>query len=129
MHWKKHDGEKMRGFDIKEMDGERIIIIEGDDDIKKLSAEDIYFFGKEDKPRFGVMIKDHDEGVQVSEVIEGSIAETAGVQAGDIIMNVNGIEVNGSSELIDLIKSLEEGKKATFSVLRDGKKKNIEAEM
>jgi predicted metalloprotease with PDZ domain len=48
-----------------------------------------------------------DSGVLVKEVIEGSPAEEAGLQAGDVIVAYDGVDIRGSA---DLHEELSEGK-------------------
>lgn len=68
---------------------------------------------------------DHDYGVLIEEVIRGSSAQYAGVLAGDIIVNVNGTEVYGFTELREQLKFLKVGDTVRLKVLRDGKRETI----
>jgi PDZ domain/Secretion system C-terminal sorting domain len=87
-----------------------------------------------DQPFLGVMLKEvqGDEastGVMISEVIEGTAAETAGLQAGDIIVEIDDQEVNVVEEVIEYIGSKKAGDEIKIQVLRDGNKKKIKAEL
>ncbi|MDX1476992.1 MAG: PDZ domain-containing protein [Saprospiraceae bacterium] len=73
------------------------------------------------RPRFGVYIEETEGGVVVTEVVEGSLAEGAGLQEGDIITAFNGTAVATPEALVDAVQSAEAGKKATVKYLRDGK--------
>ncbi len=64
-------------------------------------------------------------GMVVTEVIEGSPAEKAGLKAGDVITYINGKPLMGEEALIAFVRSSHVGQKATFSVLREGKKKKF----
>jgi len=61
------------------------------------------------------------KGILIGDVIEGSPAEEAGMERGDIITKVDGEEVNSPEELQDKIRSIEIGEKANVEVVRDGK--------
>lgn len=45
----------------------------------------------------GVVIEEHEDGIHILQVIEGSGAFEAGVQAGDIIIGINGETITGGS--------------------------------
>ncbi len=67
-----------------------------------------------------------DSGILVSEVLESSPAQAAGVQAGDIIVAVDGrgVETFESDELLDSIRGLE-GTDVVVTVLRGNEKLDI----
>lgn len=56
-------------------------------------------------------------GTEVTSVIEGAPAQVAGLLAKDIIQTVNGVEVQTSDEIIELVRATTEGKVA-LEVLR-----------
>lgn len=60
-------------------------------------------------------------GLYVSEVNENSDAYTQGIREGDIITEVNGVQVHESSEITDIKKDLKVGDSLKFTVWRDGK--------
>jgi serine protease Do len=64
-------------------------------------------------------------GALVSSVDPGGPAAKAGLQAGDVILAVNGAPVNSSSELPSQIAAMKPGTKATLDVWRDKSKKQI----
>jgi S1-C subfamily serine protease len=68
------------------------------------------------KEHFGVK-----DGVLVSSVTEDSAAAKAGVQAGDIILSVNGSTVDDPSDLREEISDLKPGAEFTLSIVRDKK--------
>ena len=65
------------------------------------------------------------QGAVVSQVEEQSPAEAAGIQVGDVIVAVNGKEVDGASELRNAIGLLRAGTKVKLSLLRDGRRKDF----
>lgn len=60
-------------------------------------------------------------GATIQNVVDGSAAETAGLQVGDIITSVDGEEVSDGSELRARIISKEPGTTVTIGVIRDGR--------
>ena len=64
-------------------------------------------------------------GALVSSVDPGGPAAKAGLQAGDVILGVNGAPVNNSSELPSQIAAMKPGTKATLDVWRDKSKKQV----
>ena len=58
------------------------------------------------------------QAVLVSEVIPGSPAEQAGMQAGDLITAVNGDPVSEAEALVNIVKSLEPGDRLELTVYR-----------
>ncbi len=65
------------------------------------------------------------EGVLVAQVFPGDPAEKAGLQAKDIILEVNGKKVKSSRELSRLVAEISVGEKAKIKFLRDGKEKTV----
>ncbi|RDU99707.1 DegQ family serine endoprotease [Trinickia dinghuensis] len=64
-------------------------------------------------------------GALVSSVDPGGPAAKAGLQAGDVILAVNGAAVNDSTDLPAQIASMKPGSKATLDVWRDKAKKEV----
>jgi serine protease Do len=64
-------------------------------------------------------------GALVREVQPGSGAEKAGIQRMDVIRAFNGTPVNDASELPPLVGALAPGAKATVTILRDGKQRDV----
>jgi serine protease Do len=60
------------------------------------------------------------EGAYVKTVNEGSAAEKAGLQPGDIITALDGKTVSGSSELTSMVRQYHAGDTAEITVSRDG---------
>ncbi|MBU2896291.1 DegQ family serine endoprotease [Vibrio hepatarius] len=66
------------------------------------------------------------KGAFVSQIVPDSAADKAGLKAGDVIISVNGKEINSFSELRAKVATLGAGKKVTLGIVRDGEKKDYE---
>jgi putative serine protease PepD len=64
-------------------------------------------------------------GAVVKEVVAGSAADKAGIQAGDIVMSVNGVPIESSSDLTATIRSLAAGTTTDLVIVRGGKPQTI----
>jgi serine protease Do len=64
-------------------------------------------------------------GALVNSVEKGGPAEKAGVEAGDIIVKVDGREVRSSSELPRIVTMVKPGTKVTLTVWRKGAQRDI----
>lgn len=67
------------------------------------------------------------QGAYVQEVISGSPAQKAGLQAGDIIQKINNQTINSEGKVGDIISKANIGAKLDLQVFRDGKTLNISA--
>jgi serine protease Do len=93
--------------------------------------------GRVSRGYLGVQIKDLDtdfarsldvepfSGALVAEVMDGTPAQEAGIKSYDIVTAVNGKKVTSSQELMNEVALIKPGKEASFTILRDGKKKNF----
>jgi Do/DeqQ family serine protease len=70
---------------------------------------------------------DNVQGVLVSQVVEGSAAEKAGILAGDVITSVNGQDVKGAGELRNRIGMLRVGERVQLGLIREGKPQRVTA--
>jgi serine protease Do len=66
-------------------------------------------------------------GALVSSVDPGGPAAKAGLQAGDVILAVNGVAISDSTDLPSLIAGIKPGSKAEIQIWRDKGKKNVMA--
>ena len=67
------------------------------------------------------------QGALVSQVVDGSAAEKAGIKAGDVITAVNGKPVKDASALRNTIGLLRIGDRVDVALLRDGKPRRVTA--
>ena len=81
------------------------------------------------KPNVGILLDEIDanalrygipDGAEIMAILEGSCAEKAGLQVGDIITKVDDTEITSVSGLQDAVKRFHAGEKVTFTVYRDG---------
>lgn len=70
-----------------------------------------------------------DKGVKIDKVVQGSAAEKAGLLQGDIIIELDGKEVNSFNEVATCIHANEPGDAIKIELSRDGEKKKITAEL
>ncbi len=98
------------------------------------TAEDIIEFGHVRRPMLGVQLKasidgtdaralglPKPEGVWVQGFTSGSPAEKAGLKAGDVILSVDGVDVNAPNEIQTLIAEHSPGDVVKLKIFRDGK--------
>jgi serine protease Do/serine protease DegQ len=67
------------------------------------------------------------QGALVSQVVEGSAAEKAGIKAGDIVTAINGKAVKDAQGLRNTIGLLSIGDRVDIALLRDGKPRRVTA--
>ena len=64
-------------------------------------------------------------GVHISEVLSGSAADKAGLKVGDIVLEVDGVEVDQPNELQARVSMHRPGEKIEMKVWRDKKEKTV----
>lgn len=96
-------------------------------------ATELIKSGKIERGYIGVSIKDVDQkeakglgldkaqGVLVQDVLKGGAGEEAGLKVGDVILSVDGKNVNAANELQTIIGQKRPGESAALKVFRDGK--------
>ncbi len=104
--------------------------------LMKAVIQDIIEDGKVDRGYIGVQIKTIDEtdakaagleqvtGVLVSDVIKGSAAAAAGIEEGDVILEVDGMPVHSSNELQSRVVLHRAGQSVALKLWRGGKTMN-----
>lgn len=68
-------------------------------------------------------------GVLVTDVIDGSPADEAGLQDGDVILEFDGEDVADSGDLTRAVRRTDPGDKIKLLVLRDGEEEKVKVEM
>lgn len=79
------------------------------------------------KPLLGVVTEKVEEGVEIHSVTEGSGAEKAGLQEGDIITTINKTAISSPQMLAETIGKSKPGDEIDVEYIRDGKKKKVKA--
>ena len=134
---KRKDLDKLDSFTWSDDDDGHIRIITKGDHGDIHMDQDFAFFGS-DRGFLGVQMDDLNEqlgeffgiedgeGVLVTEVVEDSPAEEAGLKAGDVIVGIGGEKVASSEELLEEMAGTEADQKLKVEVRRKGKKKEFE---
>jgi serine protease Do len=103
------------------------------DEIERALAQ-IVAHGKVTRAWLGVYIQDitpgmeqqfgvaPGEGVLVADVVPGSPAQEAGIQAGDVIVSVDGVPVGSTDELQTEIMYRQVGEKVEIGIVRNGER-------
>jgi len=90
-------------------------------------ADEIINDGKATHGMLGASVQDatsSDAGVVgalIKEVVSGEAAGGAGLKAGDIITNFNGVPISNATDLTAQVRFLAAGEKAELTYVRDGK--------
>jgi S1-C subfamily serine protease len=73
-----------------------------------------------ERPFLGVRLEDGDAGVTIAEVIEDSPAAEIGLQAGDVIVSINGQEVATAAEVVAMVSAEAPRTQLDLVIERDG---------
>jgi serine protease Do len=68
-----------------------------------------------------------ERGVEITRVEEGSPAEKAGLQKGDIVLDYQGQRVEGTAQFIRLVRETPAGRQVRMTVARGGNQESIQA--
>jgi len=77
----------------------------------------------------GVISEENELGAKINEVSEGSPAAKAGLKKDDIITNVNDEKITGPKDLYDAIGRYKPSDKVQISILKNGAKTKLTAEL
>lgn len=91
-------------------------------------VRDLKRYGVVQRAYLGVEIditKDDLGGVQVSNVVQGSGADQAGIKEGDIITHINKASISSFPELQEQVSQYDPGDKVNVDLIRDGDQKNV----
>jgi len=83
------------------------------------------------KPKLGLSIEDLEEGtgVKITDIVEESAADRAGLQKGDIITKIGSELVNSTDIITEYVHENQDNKPIDFQVTRDGKTQNIQVKI
>ncbi len=69
------------------------------------------------------------QGALVSDVVDDSPAAKGGLEAGDVVVRMEGGKVDSSAKLRNLVAIAPAGEKVEFQILRDGRKKKMKVKL
>jgi len=72
---------------------------------------------------------DDESGVMISEIVDDSPAEEAGLEDGDVILEFNGKTISDNDDLVKAVRGTSPGDMVKVVVLRNGKNKSLEVEI
>ena len=67
------------------------------------------------------------QGVVISQVVDNSAASKAGLQAGDVVSEINGVPVKSASAMRNMVGLMRVGAKMDITVIRDGAQHQLTA--
>jgi Do/DeqQ family serine protease len=109
--------------------------------IVKKVVEDLQFYGEVQRAYVGVIIReindefaseeglDNLKGVYVEALSENGGAQQAGLEQGDVITHLNGVEVNSLSQLLEVVGQYRPGDMVSVDVKRDNNYRNFSVEL
>ena len=72
------------------------------------------------RPRLGVLLMQGDGALRINRVVSGSVAEAAGLQAGDHVVRAAGLEMRNSDDLVEIVSRQAPGTWLPLGIRRDG---------
>ena len=79
----------------------------------------------QDRPLLGVFLDSDNHRVTIKRVIDGSVAEGAGIKAGDTVIEIGGKQVHKVEDVIDMVKSIPFGVWLPLVIERDGRQEQV----
>ena len=96
----------------------------------KITADQILRTGEARYPVIGAQVRtggaDEGNGAEIEEVLDDTPAQAAGLEAGDVVVAVDGDRVTDGIALIVAIRSHQPGETVEFTLLRDGDERSLE---
>ena len=77
----------------------------------------------------GVTTKENAKGAQITDVVDGSAAEKAGLKEGDVITKVGDKTITNPESLSKAVKTFKANQEVNITYLRDGKSKTISVKL
>ncbi|MEY4102629.1 MAG: hypothetical protein RIR88_763, partial [Actinomycetota bacterium] len=68
-------------------------------------------------------------GAYIEKVTSGGAAEKAGIKAGDVVTQFNGVRVTDANDLTAQVRTAAGGSEATVTIIRDGKPQTIKVNL
>ena len=98
--------------------------VRGDQAFLGVNTTDVATESEAIRDRYGITV---DEGAYVRSVVPGSGAEDAGVQAGDVIVGIDGADTPDSASVGEVVRGLEPGDTITMTIVREGETIEVDA--
>jgi serine protease Do len=93
----------------------------------------VWFVGEDDGAYLGVRLREETEhpegGARVTHVVDGSPADEAGLEEGDIILKFDRHVIRGPAALTEKIHEREPGESVSLTVERDGRERVVDVEL
>ncbi|HEX2858298.1 MAG TPA: trypsin-like peptidase domain-containing protein [Propionibacteriaceae bacterium] len=67
------------------------------------------------------------QGAKVASVVQGTAAASAGLKAGDVITQMNGVTIDSSNSLVAAVRGAKVNEQVTFKVVRNGSFSTVQA--
>ncbi len=102
---------------------------------KVAEAPSVVYVGPEAAhlPYLGVKVEEETEysegGARVTQVVDESPAEKAGIEVGDIIVGFDGKPIRGPVAMTKQLHTRQPGDKIKLTIVRDGRERKLEAEL
>ena len=81
--------------------------------------------GTPERPRLGVLLTDGDGGARINQVVPNSVAEAAGLKAGDHVVRAAGLQMRNSGDLVEIVAVQAPGTWLPLSIRRDGQEIDV----
>ena len=78
-----------------------------------------------ERPRLGVLLAQGDGGPRINRVVGDSVAEAAGLKAGDHVVRAAGLEMRNPDDLVEVVGRQAPGTWLPLSIRRDGEEIEI----
>ncbi|MBO4328790.1 MAG: trypsin-like peptidase domain-containing protein [Bacteroidales bacterium] len=99
-------------------------------------VDDLLMYGETQRAYIGIYPQEMDaelagkagmdqiKGVYVADVTPDGAAQKAGIRQGDVIEQINGTEVNSTTQLMEVVRQYRPGDEVDIQVVRDGRDRN-----
>ena len=104
-------------------------------------VDDLLMYGETQRAYIGIYPKEMDaqlaekvgmkeiKGIYVSDVTRDGAAQKAGIESGDVILGINGTDVNTYTQLMEVIRQYRPGDEVDVAVVRNGHKDSYKVQL
>ncbi|WP_158222828.1 PDZ domain-containing protein [Rhodopirellula sp. MGV] len=93
------------------------------------ASSNVAYQDQSQRGRLGASIEETDQGVRVTHVVRGSVAEKAGLRTGDVIVTADGQKIESPNALGQRIADADANSQMTLVVKRDGQEQELRASL